>query len=146
MAGFHDGDTIENISYKNIDILEHDEDDRNYQGCLTINTGDFNLVRNVRYEDVRIDNFEEGQLFNLRVYENPKYTTGAGRNIENFLFKNISFNGNGANPSIIEGFSEDRKIKNVVFENLRINGKLVLDAETAGINIGKFVAGVKFVK
>lgn len=142
----HAGDTIENISFRNIDILEHDEDDRNYQGCLAINTGDFNLVQNVRYEDVRIDNFEEGQLLNLRVYENPKYTTGAGRNIENILFKNISYIGSGANLSIIEGFSDERRIKNVTFQNLRINGNLILDAESAGIKTGKFVDGVKFEK
>jgi Endopolygalacturonase len=142
----HEGDTIENISFRNVDILEHDEDDRNYQGCMSINTGDFNLVRNVRYEDVRIDNFEEGQLVNLRVYENPKYTTGAGRNIEDILFKNISYTGNNANPSIIEGFNDERRIKNVTFQNLRINGRLITDAESAGIKTGKFVNDMQFEK
>ncbi len=142
----HKGDTIENISFRNIDILEHDEDDRNYQGCLTINTGDFNLVRNVRYKDIRIDDFEEGQLFNLRVYENPKYTTGAGRNIENIVFRNVSYNGVGANMSVIEGFNDERRVKGITFQNLRINGKLIPDAESAGIKIGKYVEDVKFEK
>ena len=142
----YEGDTIENISFRNIDILEHDEDDRNYQGCMAISCGDYNLVRNVRYEDIRIDNFEEGQLFSLRVVENPKYTTGPGRGIENVIFRNISYTGSGANPSLIQGFSKDKMIRNVVFKNLRINNEVILDPVTAGIRVGEFVTGLSFEK
>lgn len=32
-------EVLEDIVFRNIDILEHDEDDRDYQGCMTINVG-----------------------------------------------------------------------------------------------------------
>ncbi|WP_317044485.1 glycosyl hydrolase family 28 protein [Hymenobacter crusticola] len=61
------GDTLEHITFRNLDILEHDEDGPNYQGCRAISGGDLNLVRDVRYEDIRMEDFEEDQLLNLRV-------------------------------------------------------------------------------
>ena len=138
------GDVIENIRFKDIDILEHDEDDRNSQGCISICAGDFNLVRNVLFEDVWISDFEEGQLFNLRIIEHPKYTTGPGRGIENITFKNITYNGNADNGSVIAGFDSNRLVKDIKFENLQINGKLIMDAASANFEIGKFVKDVKF--
>ncbi|HYO23257.1 MAG TPA: glycosyl hydrolase family 28 protein, partial [Flavisolibacter sp.] len=77
-----EGEVIENLHFKNIDILEQDEDDPNYQGCMAITAGDLNLVRNIIFEDIRVDDFEEGQLFNFRVVYNTKYNTGPGRGIE----------------------------------------------------------------
>lgn len=141
-----EGDIIDSLRFNDIDILEHDEDDRNAQGCLSICAGDFNLVRNVLFEDVRISDFEEGQLFNLRVIEHPKYTTGPGRGIENITFKNITYNGNADNGSVISGFDTTRMVKNIIFENLRINGKPILDATSAGFNVQNFVEGVTFKK
>ena len=113
---------IEDITYKNIDILDHREMQIDYQGCMSINAGDNNLVRNVTFEDIRIEDFRQGQLVNLRVFYNDKYCTSPGRGIENILFKNISYNGENAELSIIAGYNEERKIKKIVFENLTING------------------------
>lgn len=140
------GDEIENIRFKDIDILEHDEDERNAQGCIAICAGDFNLVRDVLFEDVRVVDFEEGQLFNLRVIEHPKYTTGPGRGIENVTFKNVTYNGDADNGSVIAGFDSTRLVKDIKFENLQINGKLIMDAASANFKIGKFVKDVKFEK
>lgn len=63
---------------------------------------------------VQVD-LEEGQFFNLRVIEHPKYTTGPGRGIENITFKNITYNGNADNGSIISGFDTTRKVKKHYF-------------------------------
>jgi hypothetical protein len=66
------GDTIENIVFKNIDILEQDEDDPDYLGTMALSVGDMNLVRNIRYEDVRVEDFQEGQLLSLWVFYKKK--------------------------------------------------------------------------
>lgn len=80
-------EVMENLTYRNIDILDHREMQVDYQGCLAINAGDNNLVRNVRFENIRIENFRQGQLVNLRIFYNKKYCKAPGRGIENVLLK-----------------------------------------------------------
>ena len=119
--------------------------------------GDENLVRNVRFENIRIEDFRQGQLVNLRIFYNKKYCKAPGRGIENVLFKNISYNGKNAEISIIEGYNEERSIRNVIFENLKINGEMIYDdmpnkpkwyntGDMAGVYIGPHVDGVSFIK
>jgi hypothetical protein len=122
-----DPEVLENLNYINIDILDHSEKQLDYQGCLAINAGDNNLVRDVRFENIRIEDFRQGQLVNLRVFFNPKYCTAPGRGIENVLFKDISYTGNNAEISIIAGYDGERKVKNIRFENLCVNGKVISD-------------------
>lgn len=118
---------IENLNYINIDILDQNEKQIDYQGCMAINAGDNNLVRNVRFENIRIEDFRQGQLVNLRIFFNKKYCAAPGRGIENILFKDITYNGTNAELSIIAGYNEERKVKNIRFENLRINRETIYD-------------------
>src|SRR5690606_32610982 len=120
-------EVIENLRYVNIDILDHKEAQLDYQGCLSINAGDNNLIRDVTFEDIRIEDFRQGQLVNLRIFFNEKYCTAPGRGIENIHFKNISYTGKNAELSIISGYNAERKVKNIVFENLVINGETIYD-------------------
>ncbi|WP_145318078.1 glycosyl hydrolase family 28 protein [Paenibacillus xylanexedens] len=118
-----DGDVIEDIIFSDIDILEHHEPQPDYWGCLAINAGDNNTVQNVVYENIRIEPFELGELFNVRVLQNPKYNPAPGKQIRDILFKNITYNGSCLNPSHIEGYDEARKVENVRFENVTVNGE-----------------------
>ena len=134
---------IEDIEFKNVDILEHDEDDRNYQGCMAFSVSDHNMVRNISFEDIRVESIQEGQLFNLRVLFNKKYSSGAGRGIENVRFKNIYYSDKGENPSIIHGYNDKALAKDVTFENIVINGKRAKTFEDANIRIGEFTKNIK---
>ena len=118
---------LENLNYINIDILDHKEKQLDYQGCLAINAGDNNLIRNVRFENIRIEDFKQGQLVNLRIFYNEKYCKAPGRGIENVLFKDISYTGENAEVSMIIGYDKERKVKNIRFENLQINGEVIYD-------------------
>lgn len=118
-------EVLENITFSNIDILNQNEPQLNYQGCMAINVSDENLVRNIRFENIRVDDIEQGQLVNLRVTFNKKYATAPGRGIENVYFKDITYSGKKAGISILEGYSPERRLKNIVFENLMINGVLM---------------------
>lgn len=148
---------LENLSYSNIDILDHKEKQQDYQGCLSINVGDNNTAKNVLFENIRIEDFREGQLLNLRVFYNAKYCTAPGSAIENVIFRNIDYSGKNACTSIIAGYNEQRKIKNIVFENLKINGILIHDSmegkpkwyktsDLANFFIGEHVEEVAFKK
>lgn len=150
-------DTLQNLTYFNIDILDHNEAQIDYQGCMAVDAGDNNLIRNVRFENIRIEDFRKGQLFNVRVFFNAKYCTSAGRGVEHVLFKNIVYNGQHAATSVVDGYNEDRKVKDIVFENLVINGRLYYDgmkekpgwyktADLAGIYVGNHTENIIFKK
>ena len=146
---------LENLNYINIDILDHKEKQIDYQGCLAINAGDNNLIRNVRFENIRVENFRQGQLINLRIFYNEKYCTAPGRGIEDILFKDIEYNGDKANISIIAGYDSERRVKNIRFENLKINGTTIHDkmpgkpgwyktSDMAEFSVGEHVDNVVF--
>lgn len=149
-------DTLANMKFKNIDVLDQHEHQIDYQGCLALNAGDSNLLNKLQFEDVRVDDIREGQLINIRVMFNRKYNTSAGQGINNVYFKNILYNGSRANPSVILGYDETRAIKNVVFENLQINGKVITDdmpgkpsyyktGDMANMLIGEHAQDIRFV-
>jgi len=136
------GDTFRNLIFRNIDILEHDEDDRDYQGCMAIDAGDRNFVSNVLFEDIRIENIQEGRLFTVKVRFNEKYDHESGRGIENVTFRNIYYNGPEPNPSMISGYNEEKGVRNVSFENIVINNEKMKSLEDANIQVGPYTEGI----
>lgn len=141
---YNDGNIIENVVFENIDILEHHEPQSNYLGCISISAGDKNTVRNVKYRNIRIEQFENGKLFDIRILMNEKYNPAAGKKIENIHLKDIFYNGTGEHPSWIIGYDAERTVDNITLENIRINGRHVLGAESGNINIGDFTSNIVF--
>lgn len=135
------GEVIENLIFRQIDILEHDEDDVLYQGCMAIDCGDKNLVRNVLFEDIRVENIQEGRLFHLNIRFNKKYDKAPGGGIEDITFRNITYDGVGENPSLIKGIDSNRKVKNVLFENVMINKQRMIDLK--GFATNEFIENVR---
>lgn len=135
------GEVIENLIFRQIDILEHDEDDVLYQGCMAIDCGDKNLVRNVLFEDIRVESIQEGRLFHLNIRFNKKYDKAPGGGIEDVTFRNITYDGVGENPSLIKGIDSNRKVKNVLFENVMINGQRMTDLK--GFVTNEFIENVR---
>lgn len=145
---------LEKLTFRNLDILDHMEPQLDYQGCLALNAGDSNLIRTVRFEDIRIEDFRQGQLVNLRVFYNRKYCTSPGRGIEDVLFRNVTYTGRHANLSIIAGYDDAHQVRNIVFENLVINGTVITDqmakphwyktSDMARIFVGEHVEGLVF--
>lgn len=123
-----DPETISDITIRNLDILDHREYQILYQGCIALNPGDGNLIRDVLIDNVRVENFRMGQLINMRVMFNTDYNTSPGRGISNVTIRNLSYNGDNANTAIMVGYDEDRMIEHVTFQNLTINGKAIYDA------------------
>ena len=149
-------DTLSLMKFENLEILDQHENQLDYQGCMALNAGDNNLLRDIRFENIRIEDIREGQLVNMRVMYNKKYNTSPGKGIENIYFKDISYNGTRANLSIIAGYNETRQLKNITFENLTINGKVITDNMTgkpawyktgdmSNFFIGEHVEGIRFI-
>lgn len=108
------GEVLEDVTVRNVDILEHDEDDSLYQGSMNIDCGDKNIVRNVLFEDIRVESIQDGRLFCLKVLYNPKYNKAPGNLIEGITFRNITYDGVGENPSIIKGIDENHSVRTLL--------------------------------
>ena len=119
-------DTIDDLVFRNIRILNQHEKQLDYQGCMSIVAGDNNVVRNVLFEDIVIDHIERGSLLALRIFRNEKYCQAPGSCIENITFRRISAPEEGE-LSIIEGYSTERMVRNIRFEDLYVGGKHICD-------------------
>ncbi|WP_410791774.1 glycosyl hydrolase family 28 protein [Kribbella sp. C-35] len=120
-----DPEVLENITINNVDILDHREPQKWYQGAIALNPGDSNLVRNVRIENVRVEDFRWGQFIHLRVAYNKSYNTSAGRGIESVYVKNLTYTGKNAEAAMMLGYDETHGIKDVTFQNLVVNGTVM---------------------
>ncbi|WP_404477986.1 glycosyl hydrolase family 28 protein [Novosphingobium sp. BL-52-GroH] len=128
--------TIEHLVFRNIDILGHDEDDRDYQGAMAITDGDNNLVRDVVFDDIRVDRIEEGMLFNFKVVFNQKYSLAPGRGIRDVTVRNVRLREGLVNRPVIAGFDAGRTVRGVVLEGVEgPDGAIGRE----GIDLGAFV-------
>ena len=150
-------DTVEHLIYENIDILCQSEPQVDYQGCLAINCGDNNYVNNVLFDNIRIENLHQGSLLHVKVSFNEKYCAAPGKGVENVTFRNIRYYGDTPYMSVINGYNEERKVKNITFEGLKVNGKAIYDTmpgkpswykttDYVPIFVGNHVEGVTFKK
>ena len=150
-------DSIVNLRYENIDILCQAEPQLDYQGCLAINCGDNNLVRKVIFDNIRIEGVLQGSILQVKVGYNQKYCAAPGRGVENILFRGIRYYGPEPNMSLILGYNEQRLIKNITFEGLKINGRAIYDnmpgkpgwyktADMGKIYVNDLVENLKFIK
>ncbi|MBC9730645.1 glycosyl hydrolase family 28 protein [Streptomyces sp. TRM68367] len=119
---------LENLNFENIDILDHREPQVNAQGCIALNAADGNLIRKVKFDNIRVEDFRWGQLFHMRVINNPRWNKAAGRGIESVYVKDVNYNGKNADVSIVAGTDAERTVKDVTFENLRVNGRVIRDS------------------
>lgn len=150
-------DSIVGLVYENIDIICQSEPQVDYQGCMAINCGDNNYVKDVLFDNIRIENIHQGSLLHVKVSHNAKYCTAPGRGVENVTFRNIRYYGEQPYMSVINGYNEQRKVKNITFEGLKINGRPIYDdmpgkpkwyqtADFVPIYVGNHVEGVTFKK
>lgn len=138
------GDKLENLLFDNIDILEHHEPQDGYWGCIAINAGDKNTVRHALFHNIRIEQFELGRLFDIRVFQNEKYNPAPGQRVEHIYFDNVSFSGTCEQPSIIAGYDEQHIVQGVHFHNLRINGEPIISAEQGNFVCNEFQRNITF--
>ncbi len=119
---------IQNIIFRDTDVMGvHGQG-----GVFGIHNSDGAHIQNVRYENIRVDHFYN-KLVDLRIIKS-RWTHDESRgSAQNILFKDIDVTTSIFNPgysiSLIGGYDEDHKIKNVSFENFRLDGVRVTHAD-----------------
>ena len=151
------GDSIIGLTYENLDIICQSEPQVDYQGCMAINCGDDNYIKDVVFDNIRVEQIHQGCLLQVKVSFNSKWCTAPGKGVENVLFRNIRYYGEQPYISIINGYNEERKVKNIRFEGLKINGKPIYDdmpdkpkwyatTDYVPMYVGNHVEGLTFEK
>lgn len=122
-----ESDSITDVRYEHIDILGQWEPQVDYQGCLAVNAGDNNLVRRIVFDNIRIENIACGALFHFKVSWNDKYCTAPGRGIGDITLRHVRYRGDTPYLSLCSGYDEQRCIRGLRFEHLKVNGRLLYD-------------------
>lgn len=134
------GDLIENITFENIDVLNHHEPQDDYTGVFAINVGDGNEARNISYKNIRVEQYQRGRLVDLRVCFNKTYNPIPGKSIHNVFFENITYTGFGELTSRIAGYSEENRVYDIHFKNVTEHGRNIKD----NIIIAPFTDNITF--
>jgi len=123
-----------NIRFSNIDVIGAHEKLWDYQGVICIEAFNGSTISDITFENIRISPFRDSQsalvmwiTTSLTNYWWPK----PGKSIKNVVLKNITYEGSGETPSIIEGSCSGIQIINYK----RPNFNCVTSAYEANISI-----------
>ena len=131
------GHTIENVSFSNMDLWIYNQGQR-----IQFISSDGNLIQNVNFTDIRIDDHVENRF----LYMNTRsWDYGLGRGINNVYFKNVSYTGSGTGTNSIDGYDSTRKIQNITFENLKINGTVITNAAQGNFTTNAYNSNINFI-
>ncbi len=150
-----------NIVFENCDII------RTCHIAMDIQHGDRAVIRDVRFENIRVEIDDTNPTPVFQTSREHKYDPGDGSyvpelmvivlrqnyysrdtdrgTVRNITFRNIEVTAPRTPPSSFRGLDEAHDVRGVSIENLRINGRRVDSAKDAGLEIGPFVSEVRFV-
>jgi hypothetical protein len=110
-------DTIKNVTFRNCDLI-HTEGP---EGTFTIHNGDRAVVKNVLYDDIRVED-SHGWLIDFKILFSQYSKDSKRGKIEDIHFRNIKVEGDRLPYSQMLGFNDDFGIKNVILENFYLHG------------------------
>lgn len=154
---------ISGLTFKNCDIIH------TVHIAMDIQHGDRALIQDVRFENIC---FEIDDNTPLPIYQSSKdqkysitgkegycprlivleiransYSNDKERGrIQNIVFKDIFVTGKDFPESYFVGYDSEHQVKDITIENLRINGKLIINAEEGHFSVRDYVNNVKFVE
>ena len=138
------GGPVENIFVNNCDILYARGGGRtNGHSAFSIVCDGPALIRNIHFEDIRIEENVEFKNLEFIVTDRKLYGTDPPGHIKGVHLKNIQWE-NKTKPFIINGYSQDNMVEDIIFDNCRVGGKLLTNFNDADIRSNGFVRDIKF--
>ncbi len=137
---------IENITVRNLDILYTENYSADWaKGVLSINGSDDATVKDVLYEDIRVDTV--GNMTNLVTINmsNP-YGKTACKRVENIRFNRLTLNSDVTLDNYIQGFDAEHMVSGVTFTDLIISGSYINNAAQGRFNINDYAENIEFAK
>ncbi|MCR4994394.1 MAG: glycoside hydrolase [Bacteroidales bacterium] len=113
------GEVLSGVRIHDCDILYGRE-----QGLLAIQCGDQNIVRDVRFDSIRIEGIQRGRIFDLRVLFSEKYNRAPGGSIDDVHFDHITVDADTPDehlmPSRVDDYDETHQVKRFTVGDVRI--------------------------
>ena len=136
-----------NFHVRNIDVIrvEHEWDNRNEAVFDAIHGGRGHMS-NYLFEDIRIEN-ADWRLFYITIDQNEFADSSRGMGqISDLVFRNISVEGPMKRPNVIRGWDAQHRVRNVRFENVKVNGRYLDGPEAGNFEIDpNTTANIRFV-
>lgn len=139
------GDTIDTLNFSNLDVLVYNPLSAGNALPISLTASDGNLVTDVNFTDIRIDDACVNKIIDIITYKNSGFSTAPGRGMNNVYLKNVSYTGTNSSVNNIYGNSSTRLTQNVTFENLKINGNTVLSAGGGNFTVGSYTSNINFI-
>jgi hypothetical protein len=134
---------------------------------MDIQHGDRAAIHNIRFENVRFetdgrnpqprmqasreekysaapDNGYTAKLMEIVIYKTDYSKDAVRGTVRDVIFSDIAVTGPQLPPSSFRGFDAEHGVEGVTIANLRLNGKPVLSASEARLQIGPHVRSVEF--
>ena len=112
---------------------------------MAINLGDHATVRDVTFEDIRVDAIADGtNLIGLSILQSP-FNTSPGETIQNISFIRVSLKSGLTNlNNYIQGFDGSKFVDGVHFAELKINGQYIKNATEGRFDINPYAYNITF--
>ena len=138
------GGPVENIFVRNCDILYARGGGKTdgHSGFSIVCDGPAR-VRNIHYEDIRVEEKVEFKNLEFIVTDGTLYGIDPPGHIKGVFLKNIQWE-NPGKPFIISGYSSDNMIEDITFDNCRIGGKFIKSFNDADFRINVFTRNIVF--
>lgn len=139
------GSPVENILIRNCDILYARGGGRTggHSGFSIVCDGPA-VVRNIRYEDIRIEEHVEFKNLELIVTDGTLYGNDPPGHINGVYMKNVKWE-NPGKPFIISGFSETNIVEDITFDRCQVGDKILTGTGDASFQINPFTRNIKFI-
>ncbi len=126
-SGFH-------IYNNDIIRMEHRTEQINLAAFDAVHGGSGHM-KDYLFEDIRIEN-GGWRIFYLTLAKHEfAPADGEMGQISDITFRNITATGNFQRPNVIKGWDANHKVYNITFENLKINGQYIHNAEEGNFDI-----------
>jgi len=138
------GGPVENIFVKNCDILYARGGGRTngHSGFSIVCDGPA-LVRNIHFEDIRIEEQVEFKNLEFIVTDGTLYGTDPPGHIKGVWLKNISWENSGK-PFIISGYSSANMVEDITFDHCFAGSKILKGFADADFRINSFTKNITF--
>ena len=139
------GGPVENVVVKNCDILyaRGDGMTKGHSGFGIVCDGPA-IVRNIRFEDIRVEEQVEYKNLEIVVTNGTIYGNDPPGHIKGVYLKNISWE-NPGKPFIISGFSSVNLVEDITFDHCSVGGKMLTDTTDAVFRTNTFARDIRFI-